>query len=54
MMAFVVESTVEALTHRAVVEAPEWLRYGQLESEAVALLRPYLASALRRPRLRAG
>lgn len=47
MIAFVVETTVEALTHRAIVESPDWLRYGHLEKEAVALLGPYLAESLR-------
>lgn len=47
MIAFILESTIEALTHRAVVEAPDWLGCGQLEQETVDLLRPYLAKALR-------
>jgi AcrR family transcriptional regulator len=46
MIAFVVESTIEALTHRAVVETPDWLACGHLEREAVELLRPYLIDAL--------
>jgi AcrR family transcriptional regulator len=46
MIAFVIESTVEALTHRAVVEAPDWLCSGSLEGEALGLLRPYLTEAL--------
>lgn len=52
MVAFVVESTIEALTHCAVVEAPDWLRHGHLEKEAVELLRPYLMDALRQSRSR--
>lgn len=47
MVAFVIETTVEAMTHRAVVESPDWLRFGHLEQEAVALLHPYLAETLR-------
>jgi AcrR family transcriptional regulator len=46
MIAFIVETIVEALTHRAVVEAPDWLRYGHIEKEAAVLLSPYLAEAL--------
>jgi len=36
MTAFVLETCVEALTHRAVVEAPDWLTSGMLEQEATA------------------
>ena len=43
MAALVIETCTEALTHRAVVEAPEWLRSGELEKEAIALLGPYLS-----------
>jgi AcrR family transcriptional regulator len=46
-VALVLETSIEALTHRAVVEAPDWLRSGALEKEAVALLTPYLLQALR-------
>lgn len=46
-VALVLETSIEALTHRAVVEAPDWLRSGALEKEAVALLKPYLLQALR-------
>jgi len=46
MIAFVVESTIEALTHSAVVETPDWLRYGRLEQEAMKLLGPYLIDAM--------
>jgi AcrR family transcriptional regulator len=46
MIAFVVESTIEALTHRAVVETSDWLRYGRLEQEAMKLLCPYLIDAM--------
>jgi AcrR family transcriptional regulator len=45
IVALVLETTVEALTHRAVVEAPDWLRSGELEKEAVELLRLYLSGA---------
>ncbi len=45
LLAFVVEATVEALTHRAVVESPWWLTSGALEAEALALLTPYLRQA---------
>jgi AcrR family transcriptional regulator len=47
MIAFMVETIVEALTHRAVVEAPDWLRSGRIEREASVVLSPYLAEALR-------
>ena len=43
MVAFMLETTIEALTHRAVIEGPSWLKTGELESEAVRLLVPYLA-----------
>jgi AcrR family transcriptional regulator len=46
MTAFVLETSVEALTHRAVVEAPDWLTSGMLEREATALLKHYLAAAI--------
>ena len=46
MTAFVLETCVEALTHRAVVEAPDWLTSGMLEREATALLKPYFAAAI--------
>jgi AcrR family transcriptional regulator len=45
LLAFVVETTIEALTHRAVIENPWWLSSGELEAEAVRLLRPYLEGA---------
>jgi AcrR family transcriptional regulator len=45
MMAFVLETCIEALTHRAVLEAPEWLSSGALESEAAQLLGGYLQAA---------
>lgn len=45
MVAMVLETTVEALTHRAVVEAPDWLRSGDIENEAIDLLGPYLKKA---------
>jgi AcrR family transcriptional regulator len=46
MTAFVLETCVEALTHRAVVEAPDWLTSGMLEREATALLKHYFAAAI--------
>ena len=46
MIALVIETTIEALTHRAIIETPDWLRTGQLEHEANKLLRPYLLSSL--------
>ena len=35
MIAFLVETIVDACTHRAVVEAPDWLRSGHIEKESV-------------------
>ena len=46
LAAFVVETTVEALTHRAVIESPSWLTSGALETEAMTLLLPYVTRAL--------
>ncbi|HQS19001.1 TetR/AcrR family transcriptional regulator [Reyranella sp.] len=46
MVALVLETCIEALTHRAVVEAPEWLETGEIETEALRLLQPYFAQAL--------
>lgn len=46
LVAFVVETTVEALTHRAIIEGPRWLTTGALESEAMNLLLPYLTHSL--------
>jgi AcrR family transcriptional regulator len=46
MTALVLETCIEALTHRAVVEAPEWLESGELETEALRLLEPYFKQAL--------
>jgi len=46
MIALVLETCIEALTHRAVVEAPEWLDTGEIEAEALRLLQPYFAEAL--------
>lgn len=42
MTAFVLETCIEALTHRAIVEAPDWLTSGKLEQEAKKLLAVYL------------
>jgi AcrR family transcriptional regulator len=49
MIAFIMEGSVEALTHRAVLEAPEWLRSGELELEATRLLTSYLRVAIASP-----
>lgn len=46
LVAFMVETTVEALTHRAIIESPRWLTTGALEQEAMDLLLPYLSHAL--------
>jgi len=46
MIALVLETSIEALTHRAVLEAPDWLRSGEIEKETVKLLQPYLSAAL--------
>lgn len=46
MMAFVLETCVEALTHRAVVDGPDWLKSGALEREASTLLTQYLRASL--------
>lgn len=46
LISFVVETTVEALTHRAIIEGPRWLTTGALETEALNLLLPYLTQAL--------
>lgn len=43
LAAFVLETTIEALTHRAVIEGPDWLKSGRLQKEVQVLLRPYLA-----------
>lgn len=42
MAAFVVETVVEALTHRAVIEQPELIGTPQLEAEAITLVLGYL------------
>lgn len=47
MLAFIIETTVEALTHRAVIEYPQWLTSGELEAEAFSLLDPYIRQAAR-------
>jgi AcrR family transcriptional regulator len=46
LVSFMLETTVEALTHRAVIENPQWLTTGLLETEAVDLLLPYLTQSL--------
>lgn len=45
MLAFVLETTIEALTHQAVIDSPHWLNSGELETEAFTLLEPYLKHA---------
>ena len=45
--AFVVETVVEALTHRAVIEHPDALSTGDIEAEALELVMGYLFSARR-------
>ncbi len=51
MTAFVLETCIEALTHRSIVEEPEWFESGELEAEALRLLEPYfkLTIASKRP-----
>lgn len=44
-IAFVLETTIEALTHRAVVESPAWLLSGEVEAEAFKMLSTYLGAA---------
>ncbi len=46
LVACIIECTIEALTHRAVVEAPDWLESGLIEEETLALLCPYVVQAL--------
>ena len=46
MIALVLETCIEALTHRAVVDAPDWLETGEIEREALRLLEPYIDQAL--------
>uniref|UniRef100_UPI003C7CDC28 TetR/AcrR family transcriptional regulator n=1 Tax=Pseudomonas veronii TaxID=76761 RepID=UPI003C7CDC28 len=45
MLAFVLETTIEALTHRAVIESPQWLISGELEAQVFMLLAPYIEQA---------
>lgn len=49
MIAFVLETVIEALTHRAIIEGPHWLSTGLLEKEALALLITYVADATSLP-----
>ncbi|MBU0724641.1 MAG: TetR/AcrR family transcriptional regulator [Alphaproteobacteria bacterium] len=46
MIALVLETCIEALTHRAIVEKPDWLETGEIEAEAQLLLEPYFQGAL--------
>lgn len=50
MAAFVVETAVEALTHRAVIERHESLAAGDIEAEAVELVMAYLFGSPSRTR----
>ena len=43
---FILERTVEALTHTAVIERPELLSDGQLEQEITNLLLSYLVEKI--------
>jgi len=58
LAALVIETTLEALTHRAVIERPELLASGRMEKEMYSLLTGYLSSPpvldVRSPRPRAG
>ncbi|WP_170216318.1 TetR/AcrR family transcriptional regulator [Allostella humosa] len=44
--ALVLETCIEALSHRAVVETPNWLETGAIEREALRLLEPYIERVL--------
>lgn len=44
--ALVLETCIEALCHRAVVETPDWLETGEVEQEALRLLEPYIERVL--------
>jgi AcrR family transcriptional regulator len=46
IIALVLETCIEALTHRAVVEAPGWLETGEIERETLHLLAPYHEEAI--------
>lgn len=48
MLAFVIETTVEALTHRTVIDSPAWLNSGEIETETFNLLAPYIEQAAKR------
>ena len=50
LAAFVVETVVEALTHRAVIDRPELAGTARLEKETSALLAGYLFARPSRPR----
>jgi len=47
LLALVIETCIEGLTHRAVLDEPEWLASGHVEREAQMLLEPYVVQALR-------
>ncbi|WP_394824705.1 TetR/AcrR family transcriptional regulator [Pendulispora albinea] len=44
LAALVIETTLEALTHKAVIERPELLASGKMEKEMYAILSGYLSS----------
>lgn len=46
MTALILETCIEALTHRAVVERPDWLETGEIERETLGLLEPYIERVL--------
>ncbi len=48
MIALILETCIEALTHRAIVETPEWLETGEIENETLRLLEPYFQQSLGR------
>lgn len=52
LVVFILERTVEALTHTAVIERPELLSDGQLEQEITTLLLPYLVEKTKISRIR--
>ena len=39
---FMIERTIKALIHGAMIEQPEWLKSGELEQELMAMLTAYL------------
>ncbi len=47
LLALVIETCIEGLTHRVVLDQPEWLASGDIEREAQILLEAYVVQALR-------